>query len=262
MPAAVVTGASSGIGLELAGLLAADKYDVFLVARREPLLREIAEDLTRRHGIRAVPIVADLARPEGCALVAERVQNADVRALVNSAGFGVRGRFSETALDRDVELIDVNVRALTHLTKLLLPGMLVRRSGRILNVASTAAFQPGPLMGVYYASKAYVLSFSIALSVELEHTGVTCTALCPGPTRTAFQAVAGVRETLQGARWTVMAADAVARAGYRGMLRGKPVVIPGTFNRLLAFGTRLVPRRLSARIARKSQELRGGKAER
>lgn len=259
MPAAIVTGASSGIGLELARLLAADRYDLVLVARREAALRELAGELTRLHGVAAWAVPADLATGEGCNEIARQVEALGVepRVLVNNAGFGLRGPFADGPLDRNLEMIDVNVRAVTHLTRLCLPGMLSRGAGRILNLASTAAFQPGPLMSVYYASKAYVLSFSVALAVELEGTGVTCTALCPGPTRTGFQDVAGTAGLARNNSSVVMSAEQVARAGYRGMMRGRTIVTPGTLNRLLALGVGAVPRRWAARLAKLSQEMRG-----
>jgi short-subunit dehydrogenase len=255
---AIITGASSGIGLELAKLLAADGNDLVLVARREKLLRDVADDLTRRYGIQASTVIADLGHPEGCSTVARHVETSGrvVTALVNNAGFGLLGPFAETPLERQLEMIDLNIAALTHLTRLLLPGMLSRRRGMILNVASTAAFQPGPLMSVYYASKAYVLSFSLALAVELEGSGVTVTTLCPGPTRTEFQEVAGMRGTLLANQGLAMSAERVARAGYRGMLHGKAIVTPGLLNRVMAVGTRLVPRMVAAKIAKKSQEAR------
>jgi hypothetical protein len=261
MPAAVITGASSGIGLELAKLFAAARYDLVLVARREKTLHEVAGELSRRHGVAAWPVPADLASADGCGAVVREVEarGVEVGALVNNAGFGFRGLLVDTPLDRALEMIDVNVRALTHLTRLLLPGMLARRAGRILNVASTAAFQPGPLMSVYYATKAYVLSFSVALSVELDRTGVTSTALCPGPTRTEFQKIAGVEGTALAGRGLAMDAETVALMGYRGMMSGKTIVTPGALNRLLALGTRAVPRSWAARLAKLSQEVRGKK---
>lgn len=261
MPAAVITGASSGIGLELAKLFAAARYDLVLVARREETLRQVAGELSRRHGVGAWPVPADLASRDGCGSVAREVQSrgVEVSALVNNAGFGFRGLLVDTPLERALEMIDVNVRALTHLTRLLLPGMLARRAGRILNLASTAAFQPGPLMSVYYATKAYVLSFSVALAVELDGTGVTSTALCPGPTRTEFQKVARIEGSAIDAGALVMDAETVARIGYRGMMRGKAIVTPGMLNQLLAIGTRAVPRSWAARIAKMSQEVRGRK---
>jgi short-subunit dehydrogenase len=254
MAFAVITGASSGIGRELAKLFAADRYDVFLVARNERSLKDLAGKLERSRGVRAVPIVADLSRPDACTRIAEATAGSEIAGLVNNAGFGLLGPFSNTPVERDLEMIQVNVSALTELTHRLLPPMLQRRRGMILNVASTAAFQPGPLMAVYYATKAYVLSFSLALSVELEGTGVTSTVLCPGPTRTGFQAVAGAREM----RMDSYVADAasVARAGYRAMLRGRSLVTPGVINNVLALGTRISPRIWTARIAKWLQEKR------
>ena len=179
-----------------------------------------------------------------------------VDVLVNDAGFGVYGPFSQTDGAKELEMIQVNISALTHLTKLFLPAMLERRCGRILNVASTAAFQPGPLMAVYYASKAYVLSFSEALANELAGTGVTVTALCPGPTDTEFQKQAGLEKTRLFSNPFVRDARSVARAGYEGMLSGKRIVIPGVANRLLAQSVRFAPRRFVTAIARSLQEQR------
>ena len=179
-----------------------------------------------------------------------------VDVLVNDAGFGIHGRFSATPLERDLGMIQVNVAALTELVKRALPGMLGRRRGRILNLASTAAFQPGPLMAVYYATKAYVLSFSEALANELSGTGVTVTALCPGPTITDFQKTAGVEKTALFTGPLVMDAAAVARAGYRGMLRGQRLVIPGVANNVLVQALRVSPRRLATAIIRRIQETR------
>ncbi len=247
---ALVTGASSGLGLELAQLLAADRHDLVLVARREPQLRALADRLARDHGVSARVVVADLARPDGPERVAQAVQAANtfVEILVNNAGFGVNGSFVRQAPARQLEMLQVNVTALTALSALFLPGMVERKAGRVLNVASTAAFQPGPRMAVYYASKAYVLSLSVALSVELEDTGVTVTALCPGPTATEFQGVAGMQES-RLFRAGTMDAKTVARAGYRGMLAGRAVVVPGVRNRVLALSTRVSPTLWAARIA-------------
>ena len=192
---AVVTGASSGIGLEIARLLAADGYDLLLVASAEKKLLEVATRFSHEFGKTVAALAVDLARPDGARSLLDEIERRGlaVEVLVNNAGFGVYGPFAGADLAHTLEMIQVNVASLTELTRGVLPGMTARQSGRILNVASTAAFQPGPLMAVYYATKAYVLSFSEALANELSGTGVTVTALCPGPTRTAFQERAGLR---------------------------------------------------------------------
>jgi len=256
MPTALVTGATSGIGLELATLLARDGHDVALVARTRERLDVVARGLSEEFGVRATVLRSDLTRTEAPAEIFDELEARAIAldVLVNDAGFGVHGRFSATPLGRDLAMIQVNIAALTELTKRALPGMLERRRGRILNVASTAAFQPGPLMAVYYASKAYVLSFSEALSNELSGTGVTVTALCPGPTITEFQKAAGVERTALFTGPLVMDAAAVARAGYRGMRRGQRLVIPGVANSVLVQALRVSPRRLATAIIRRIQE--------
>ena len=256
MPTALVTGASSGIGLELATLLAKNRHDVVLVARDRDRLEGIARGLTEEFGIGATALPADLTDPAApldvFLALAERKAAIDV--LVNDAGFGVYGFFADIPLEKELAMIQVNVAALTHLTKLFLPGMLERRRGRILNVASTAAFQPGPLMAVYYATKAYVLSFSEALGNETAGSGVTVTALCPGPTLTDFQTRAGFTRPRPLPGPLVMDAAAVARAGYEGMMRGKRVVVPGAANRPFVQALRATPRNLATAISRKIRD--------
>ena len=228
-----------------------------LVARRIERLEELGRELTQNFGIAAHCIAADLADPASPARIVREVpDHCEVDLLVNAAGLGVHGFFASTSLEKELESIRVNVLALTELTKLFLPGMLARRSGVIVNLASTAAFQPGPLMAVYYATKAHVLSFTEALAEELHGTGVTATALCPGPTVTEFQKHAGMEDTPLFSGFLVSDAATVARAGYDGAMRGKRVVVPGLANRILGLGARLSPRRLSTRIARKLQEKR------
>lgn len=258
-PVALVTGASSGIGRELAMLLAADRNDVILVARNKKKLEDLGRDLTAAFGVAVRVLACDLAKSSGPADIARELFAAGVKVeiLVNNAGFGVYGPFSETDGVKELEMIQVNVAAVTHLTKLFLPPMLERRRGRILNVASTAAFQPGPLMAVYYATKAYVLSFSEALANELAGTGVTVTALCPGPTETEFQKKAGLEGTRLFTGPLVSDARSIARAGYDGMKRGRRLVIPGLGNKILAQTVRLAPRRLVTAVARRIQEKRG-----
>lgn len=258
MATALVTGASSGIGLELAGLLARDRNDLVLVARRRERLETVARGLAEEYGIRARVLPADLARPDAPAQIAAELADASVvvDVLVNDAGFGAHGPVAEREPEELLAMIQVNVAALTHLTRLFLPGMLARRSGRILNVASTAAFQPGPLMAVYYATKAYVLSFSEALASETEGTGVTVTALCPGPVGTEFQKRAGTEKGVLVTGPLALPAREVAEAGYRGMLRGSPLVVPGLGNKAAVQALRVSPRRLVTRLSRKLQEKR------
>ena len=248
---AVVTGASGGIGLELARLLAADGHDVALVARSADRLAAEAEDLSSRHGVAAHVFAADLSTAGAADDLVRNLSRAGLEpeVLVNNAGFGLRGAFAENDPDGLDRMIRLNVLALTRLTRLLLPGMLERGRGRILNLSSLAAFQPGPGMAAYYATKAYVLSFSEALALELEGRGVTVTALCPGPTESGFAAAAGAEGARLYRGGNVMAAGEVARLGYDGMRRGRRVVVTGARNRLLAFATRLAPRRMSAGIA-------------
>lgn len=255
-PAALVTGASSGIGRELADLFAADGHELVLVARGEKRLRETAADLATRHGARAHVVPADLARPDAVARIGGEVERLGLAIdhLVNNAGFSVYGPFAQTDPDAQRDVIAVNVTAVTALARRFLPAMVARGAGRVLNVASTAAFQPGPRMAVYYASKAYVLSFSLAVSVEMQGTGVTVTALCPGPSPTGFAERAGaLRTPLFKAEWFSMDPGAVARAGYEGMKRGERIVVPGAIHKAHDLAVRLVPRSLAARFVGRIQ---------
>jgi len=257
-PVALVTGASSGIGLELATLLARDRHDLVLVARSRERMEDIGRGLSEEFGVAVSVIARDLSDPDSPGAVARDVESRGlaVEVLVNNAGLGVYGFFAETPLEKELGMIQVNVVAVTALTKLLLPAMIRRGHGRILNVASTAAFQPGPLMAVYYATKAYVLSFSEALANETAGTGVTVTALCPGPTITEFQKRADVERTRLFHSPLVSDARSVALAGYHGMRRGARVVVPGFGNKLLVEAVRFTPRRLVTAIARRIQETR------
>ena len=257
-PTALVTGASSGIGRELAILLARDGHDLVLVARDEARLEALARELSDTHGARSTVLARDLSRPDGPAGVLDELRRAAIQVdvLVNNAGIGVWGFFAETDLAHELEMVRLNVIAVTVLAKGVLPGMLARRSGRILNVASTAAFQPGPLMAVYYGTKAYVLSFSEAIANETAGTGVTVTAFCPGPTITEFQKKTGMEQTRLFRSRLVQDARTAAEAGYRGMMRGRRVVVPGIANKLLAQGVRLAPRRVLTAITRRIQETR------
>ncbi|MBZ5617630.1 MAG: SDR family oxidoreductase [Acidobacteriia bacterium] len=248
--AALITGASGGIGAELAKLCAAGGYDVILVARSADRLEELAASLSQAHGIEARALAEDLADPAAPETIFERTRGDTIEILINNAGFGVLGPYVETDWAAEARLLQVNVVALAHLTKLYLPEMLRRRSGRILNVGSTAAFVPGPFMAMYYASKSFVLSFSHAIANEVKGTGVTMTVLCPGPTRTGFVEAAGIAGTklFSGG---AMSAEEVARAGYHAMMAGKAEVIAGARNRWMMLGTRLASRTMLAGIARR-----------
>jgi short-subunit dehydrogenase len=210
------------------------------------------------HGVSARVITADLADPAAPRRISEELEKERlaIDILVNNAGLGIYGPFWKRDLRKELEVVQVNVVALTELTGLLLPGMISRKRGRILNVASTAAFQPGPWMAVYYATKAYVLSFSEALSNETAGTGVTVTALCPGPTITDFQKKAGIGQTRLFRTRLVQDAPTAAKAGYEGMKRGRRVVVPGIANKIFAQGARLAPRRLVTAMTRRIQETR------
>lgn len=258
-PGALVTGASSGIGYELAKILAREGHDLALVARSVDQLEKIAADLAEDFGVRAIAVPADLSDAESPDHVFSQLREADleVDVLINNAGFGTMGRFARSDTAAQVDMVAVNVSALTHLTRLFLDPMIGRGQGRIMNVASTAAFQPGPFMAVYFATKAYVLSFSEALAEELRGTGVTVTALCPGPTVTGFQKRAGMEHAPIGGRMVTGDAAAVARAGYAGMMKGRPVVIPGFFNRVGSKLPRLFPRGLATRVVARMTSARG-----
>jgi len=253
----LVTGATSGIGYALAKLFARDGHDLVLVARSRERLEEIGKELGGPAGIAPKLIPKDLSRPRAAEEIFDELRRASIPigVLVNCAGFGTYGPFVETDIVAEREMMELNMVALTELTKLAVRQMIRRGEGRILNVASTAAFQPGPRMSVYYATKAYVLSFSEALSNELGGTGVTVSTLCPGPTRTGF----GGRARMERARvyrTGVMDAAVVAEAGYRGLKKGRAVIVPGLRNKLMALAARLGPRRLVVAIARWTNEER------
>ncbi len=247
----LITGASAGIGRELARLFAADKSNLVLVARRRERLEELAAELRRKAGVEVRVLTADLGRTDAPQALADELarDGIAVDVLVNNAGFGALGALAELDAARQVEMVQVNVAALTHLTRLLLPGMIERGRGGILNVASTAGFQPGPFMAVYYATKAYVISLTEALHDEVAGRGVKVCCLCPGPTESEFDAVAEMEHS-RLARRRKMTSARVAEIGYRGFRRGKLLVVPGWLNWLGAFGGRFAPRSVPRGIAR------------
>ncbi len=247
---ALVTGASAGLGREIARLFAAEKHDVVLVARRRDRLEKLAAELEKVHGARVVALPEDLnddRAPERIAAELSR-RGLHVDFLVNNAGFGATGAFARLDAAREIEMVRVNVTAVVHLTRLLLPAMVARGSGRILNMGSTAGFQPGPFMAVYYASKAFMNSFTEALSFELRGTGVTATLCCPGPTATEFSEIAG-NERTRLFRMAVMGAPAVAGKAYRAMMRGQTMVVPGLWNKVGLQSLRVAPRATVLRLA-------------
>ena len=247
----LITGASSGIGRELVHRFAQAGSDCVLLARSEDTLHELADEIEAAYDVSAPVLPADLSVPDAAEDIAAELQERDlaVDVLVNNAGFGARGRFTELDTQRQVNMIRLNVTALTHLTHRLLPGMLERDRGGVLNVASTAGFQPGPHMSVYYATKAYVLSFSDGLHEEVADSGVDVTCLAPGPTRTAFSDRADMNDATLFKMGTTMSAEVVAQAGYDGFRRGKALVVPGWPNKVGAFMVRFTPRPVARKLA-------------
>jgi short-subunit dehydrogenase len=248
---ALITGASAGLGAEFARRFARDKKDVVLVARRRERLESLASELVKEHSIRAEVIVGDLEQPDGPKKVFEEAERRgfEIEYLVNNAGFGTSGPFAESDLGREVAEMQVNMRALTQLTRFFLPGMLARKRGKILNIGSTAGFQPGPYMAVYYATKAYVASFSEALAYELRGSGVTVTLSCPGPTDTEFGQVARIEKKKLFNQFGRASAASVADEAYRAMMSGRRRVIHGLMNKLMALVTAFSPRAMVTAVA-------------
>lgn len=248
---ALITGASSGIGLELAHLFAADRCNLALVARSTDKLMSLAEELRNAHRVDVHVIPADLSKPTSPQKIFDRVTQDGIAVdfLVNNAGFGARGSFVELGPKKQMDMLQVNVMALANLSALFMPGMLERNRGGILNVASMAAFSPGPQMAVYFASKAFVLSLSEALSEEVVGTEVKVSCLAPGPTETGFADAAGIGES-KVFKMAAMSAKDVAQAGYDGLRHGQPLVVPGLSNELGATLMRLTPRAMLRTMAK------------
>jgi short-subunit dehydrogenase len=255
----LITGASTGIGAALAEVFAEHDHDLILVARNREKLQARATEIEQKHRVKVAWFTEDLADPGAPARVHRTVsaEGLEVENLVNNAGVGLYGKFVHTDLDAELKMIQLNVTSVVELTKRFLPAMVQGQRGRILNVASTAAFVPGPWMSIYYATKAFVLSFSEAIDYELSPNGVTVTTLCPGPTQSEFKVRAGSERSRLFESF-LMDAPTVARAGYDGMMKGRAVVIPGLRNKLIPVAARLIPRPmmagLSHRAARPSEK--------
>jgi hypothetical protein len=252
----LITGSANGIGYQLARIFAHEHYNLVLVDRLAEKLNKIAIEFQKEFGISVKPIIRDLSLSTSPEEIFTELQQAGIKIdiLVNNAGFGTYGLFNETNLNIELEMLQVNLVCLTHLTKLFLKEMVKQGHGKILNVASAAAFQPGPLMAVYFATKAYILSFSEAIANELEGTGVTVTVLCPGSTISGFHERTGMADSklLKGKK--MMDAETVAQMGYDALIKGKTIVIPGFMNKLMSKCVRFIPRKLVTKIVRSMQE--------
>jgi uncharacterized protein len=252
----LITGASSGIGLHFSHKFAGSGHDVILVARSEEKLRTLSKEIESKYGVNSYVIPSDLSKPGASEALYEEVKAKGIQVdiLINNAGFGLFGEFEQTVLSKELDMIQVNITALTELSKYFGKEMVNQKRGQILNVASTAAFQPGPLMAVYYATKAYVLSFSEALANEWGPHGVKVTALCPGATKTGFSDAADLQSS-KLFQSGVMSVEEVVEEGYNQMMtKNKTVIIPGLKNRMLTQSIRFMPRKMVTNIVRKVQE--------
>ncbi len=248
---ALITGASAGIGLEFAKIFAKEKYDLVITARNETKLNELATEIKNKNNVIVKVLTRDLSKQNaGEAIFNElKIENIVIDILVNNAGFGVFDNYWNVKLQDEKNMLQVNIMALTELTNLFGKDMVNRGGGKILNVASTAAFQPGPTMAGYYASKAFVLSYSQAVYFELREKGVQVSTLCPGPTITEFQIRAKMNETNMFKRRFAMSAEEVAQIGYNGLMKSKPVIIAGNINRIVAISSKVSPSKVSMKIA-------------
>lgn len=254
---ALITGASGGIGYDLASVFAENGYNIVLVARSADKLSALANQARRIFGVSALALPADLTHPGVPEEIQSKLRRAGIRVnvLVNNAGFGLLGRFGYSDIGEDLDMLRLNIVAPVHLTRVFLPDMLLAGSGKILNVASTAGFQPGPFMANYYATKAYLISFSLGLAEEVRERGVVVSVLCPGPTPTGFRARAGIHR--RGATsFAELDSRVVARAGYEGLVAGHPLIIPGFFNRLGVVAARHLPVGMVTRLVAAIQRQR------
>ncbi len=252
---ALITGSSNGIGLELAKIHAEKGDNLVLVARSKNKLEELRDELVEKYNVKVYLIVKDLSVPGSAAEVYGELnkENISIDYLVNNAGFGDFGLFAQSDWNKQERMINLNVLTLTHFTRLFLPGMIERGSGKILNLASTASFQPGPTMSVYFATKAFVLSFSEAVNNEVRDKGITVTALCPGATQSGFQAASSMNNPRRFEENNFPSSREVAEFGYRAMMKGKAVAVHGLKNSILAASVRFAPRSLVVNMARRVQ---------
>lgn len=252
---ALITGASSGIGMELAKIHASQGGDLVLVARSEDKLSRLKAELEKHYQVEVITITKDLSKKEAPQQIFDQLQQQSIQVeyLINNAGFGDYGFFHETNWEKEEQMIDLNMKSLTYLTKLFLPEMVKRRAGRIMNVASTAAFQPGPLMAIYYATKHYVLAFSEAIANEVKEYGVTVTTLCPGPTESGFQSAAAMEDSKLVNNVKMPSSAEVAQYAYQSMMKGKVVAIHGAANSIMAKSVGFLPRNLVTNMVRKLQ---------
>jgi len=251
---ALVTGGASGLGFEFAELLAKDSYNLILIDIDKNNLEKTKKGLEDKYNCTITILEKDLSILNIADEIVEELKNSQIDVLINNAGFGLYGTFDKTDWQRESKMLHLHILTTTHLTKLLLPSMVKRKSGKILNISSLAAFQPGPLMAIYYASKAYILSFSEAIANELKGTGVTVTVLCPGQTKTSFQKVVSQKTGENKINFNIACPKQVAKYGYSAMQKGKTVAIPGNFNKFLSKLPRIMPRDKATSIVRKIQE--------
>ncbi|TYB76851.1 SDR family NAD(P)-dependent oxidoreductase [Bizionia myxarmorum] len=251
---ALITGGASGLGYEFALLFAKDGYNLVLVDINAESLNTAQKKISDLYAIDVKLMTKDLSLINIASEIISELGDTHINALVNNAGFGVFGAFHEADWERQSAMLNLHVLTTSHLTKLVLIGMVERGEGKILNLSSLAAFEPGPLMALYYATKGYILSFSEAIANELKDTGVTVTALCPGPTKTLFQEAVASNSSENKIKFNMASAQKVAAYGYKSMMQGKSVAIPGFINKILAFMPRFIPRNMATSIVRKIQE--------
>ena len=247
---ALITGASAGIGLEFAKIFAKEKHDLVITARNKTKLNELADEIKTKNNVNVKVIAKDLSKQNAGEEIFDELKNENIvtDVLINNAGFGVFDNYWDVKLQDEKNMLQVNIMALTELTNLFAKDMANRGGGKILNVASTAAFQPGPTMAGYYASKAFVLSYSQAIDFELRKKGVQVSTLCPGPTITEFQIRANMEDLNLFKKGFTMSAEEVAQIGYNGLMKGKPVIIAGAMNKISAMSSKISPAKVSMKI--------------